>query len=227
MQMVFQNPYSSLNPRMSVDDCLSEVLLFHRLASRKEVSDRVAELLTQVGVDPSHRKRYPRAFSGGQRQRIALARALAVQPELLVADEPVSALDVSIQAEIINLFMAMRERLSLSMLFVSHDLSVVELVSDRVLVMYLGRPMEIASVADLYAEPRHPYTRALLEAVPGGTARGHSVAGEIPSPVNPPSGCVFRTRCPFAVDACGQEVPALREVAPGQHVACIREDVTG
>lgn len=227
MQMVFQDPYSSLNPRMTVQDAMEEVLTFHGIATHRESKELIAELLKQVGLDPKVMGRYPHAFSGGQRQRIALARALAVRPEFIVADEPVSALDVSIQAEVINLISSLRAELGLTLMFISHDLSVIEIVSDRVLVLYLGRPMEIGPVESLFQSAAHPYTRALLSAVPG--YKGHEIIaeGEIPSSMDPPSGCVFRTRCPFALDACASTVPRLRELAPEHYVACIREDVTG
>lgn len=227
MQMIFQDPYSSLNPRMTIRDAIAEALIFHGIVTRREVDEHIAGLLRQVGLNPDVMRRYPRAFSGGQRQRIAFARALAVRPQFIVADEPASALDVSIQAEVINLIKRLRGELGLTMMFISHDLSVVEIISDRVLVLYLGRPMEVAPVDALFDGPRHPYTRALLSAVPGYDGDSVVVEGEIPSSIDPPSGCVFRTRCPFALAACAETVPALREVVPGHQVACIRDDVTG
>ena len=228
MQMVFQDPYASLNPRMTIGDALAESLLLHGICPKSEVRDRAAGLLTQVGLRPDLLDRYPKAFSGGQRQRIAIARALASQPSFLVADEPVSSLDVSVQAEIVNLLQDLQRDLGLAMLFISHDLSVVEAVSDRVMVLYLGRPMEVAPTQQLYARPAHPYTAALLQAAPGSRHAGQKkivLSGEIPSPAAPPSGCVFRTRCPFAIEACAAQVPALRQIAPGQFKACIRDDI--
>jgi peptide/nickel transport system ATP-binding protein len=190
---------------------------------------RIAELLSLVGLAPEHAQRFPHEFSGGQRQRIGIARALAVEPQFIVADEPVSALDVSIQAQVINLLSDLRERFGLTMLFISHDLDVVEYLCDRIVVLYLGKVMEIAPAKELYKAPKHPYTEALLEASPRPDPEARRnrrlLAGDIPSPVDPPSGCVFRTRCPYALDTCAAAVPALREVAPGRFKACIRDDV--
>ncbi len=227
MQVVFQDPYGSLNPRRRVRDIIGEALLIHGIGTRADRGERVAALLGQVGLSGEAMQRYPHEFSGGQRQRIAIARALAVQPEFLVADEPVSALDVSVQAQVVNLLLDLQRDLGLAMLFIAHDLAVVHTVSDRVVVVYLGRVMETGPSAVLYRDPRHPYTRALLEAAPvPDPARRRSrmpLAGDIPSPANPPSGCVFRTRCPLAMPACAETVPPLAEVAPGHASACLRE----
>jgi oligopeptide/dipeptide ABC transporter ATP-binding protein len=228
MQMIFQDPQASLNPRMIVGDIVAEGLDIHGLVgSRKERLDRVQELLEVVGLDKEHANRYPHEFSGGQRQRIGVARALAVDPEFIVADEPVSALDVSIRAQVINLMRRLQEERNLTYLFISHDLSVVKYISDRVGVMYLGQLVELADSDELYENPLHPYTRALLSAVPVPdpdyeTERERTVlAGDLPSPVNPPSGCRFRTRCPQAVEAAAQVEPEWREVKSGHWVqAC-------
>lgn len=230
LQIIFQDPYASLNPRMRVGAILGEALATHRLAKGKAARDRrIAELLDMVGLRPEHASRFPHEFSGGQRQRIGVARALAVEPEFIVADEPLSALDVSIQSQVINLLADLRERLSLTMLFISHDLDVVEYLCDRVVVLYLGKVMEVASTEALFERPLHPYTRALLAASPkpDPTVPSERIAlqGDIPSPIDPPSGCVFRTRCPHAIAACAQHVPALEEVQPGRLAACIRKDV--
>jgi len=232
LQMIFQDPYASLNPKMRVRDTLGEALQVHGLApSRAARGERIAELLRLVGLQPEHAERYPHEFSGGQRQRIGVARALSVQPEFIVADEPLSALDVSIQAQIINLLRELRERLSLTLLFISHDLDVVEYLCDRVVVLYLGRVMEVAPTAELFARPLHPYTRALLGAAPKPDPTVPLVhvplQGDIPSPVDPPSGCVFRTRCPHAIEACARERPEPREMAPGRLKACLRDDLEG
>jgi len=224
MQIVFQDPFASLDPRMTVEGIIGEALAIHRLRTG---ADRVGELLELVGLSPDQRKRYPHQFSGGQRQRIGIARALAVNPSFIVADEPVSALDVSVQAQILNLLQDLQKKFGLTMLFISHDLLVVEHLCDRVMVMQLGRIMEIASSKRLYEAPAHPYTRALLSAAPVADVARRSerilLKGEIPSPMNPPSGCVFRTRCPYAIAACAEGVPPLREVSPGQFSACIRD----
>ena len=226
MQMVFQDPFASLNARMSIGAALEEVIRLHHGVNRREARERASTLLRQVGLSPAFLDRYPRACSGGQRQRIAIARALAPDPRFIVADEPVSALDVSVQAEVLSLLAELKDRLGLTMMFISHDLSVVEIVSDRVMVLYLGRIMEIGPTADVYARPRHPYTAALLSAAPGQAARRRIVLqGEIPSPSNPPSGCVFRTRCPFAIADCATVVPTLDEVAARHLKACIRDDI--
>jgi oligopeptide/dipeptide ABC transporter ATP-binding protein len=227
MQMVFQDPFASLNARMTIGAALEEVIRLHHGVGRREARARAGTLLSQVGLATAFLDRYPRACSGGQRQRIAIARALAPDPRFIVADEPVSALDVSVQAEVLNLLAELKDRLGLTMMFISHDLSVVEIVSDRVMVLYLGRIMEIGPTADVYARPRHPYTAALLSAAPGqGGSRARIVLqGEIPSPSDPPSGCVFRTRCPFAISDCATVVPALDVVAPQHLKACIRDDI--
>jgi peptide/nickel transport system ATP-binding protein len=214
---------------MRVGDIIGEALEIHRLASGRARRERIAELLDLVGLAADNARRYPHEFSGGQRQRIGIARALAVDPAFVVADEPVSALDVSIQAQVLGLLQDLQERLGLTMLFISHDLGVVEYVSDRVVVMYLGRVMEIAPRRELYLNPKHPYTEALLSAapVPDPTAKRTRILleGDIPSPINPPSGCVFRTRCPYAVADCARAVPELRPVAPAHLKACLRDDV--
>ena len=229
LQMIFQDPFGSLNPRMTVGAALDEAMRVHRVGAATSRRERAAALLERVGLPAASLKRYPRAFSGGQRQRIAIARALAVEPEFIVADEPVSALDVSIQAEVVNLLQGLQRDLGLAMLFISHDLAVVEVIADRVMVLYLGRVMELAPTEALFRSARHPYTRARLSASPGrrgGARRARMVlTGEIPSPANPPSGCVFRTRCPFAIEDCARVVPELREVAPGHSKACIRDDL--
>ncbi len=226
MQIIFQDPYASLNPRMSVGQTLGEALMLHKIGTRKDRDQRIGDLLEQVGLPRSAAARFPHEFSGGQRQRIGIARALAVNPEFIVADEPVSALDVSIQAQIINLLQDLRRELGLSLLFIGHDLSVIEFLCDRVIVLYLGRVMEMGTAAELYANPRHPYTRALLDAapVPDPTIRRERITlkGDLPSPVNPPSGCVFRTRCPYAIEACAEVVPPLETRESGHRVACIR-----
>ena len=223
VQMVFQDPMSSLNPRHRVDRIITEAPRFHGQISARAADGFAAELLEKVGLDPNFRSRYPHQFSGGQRQRIAIARALAVKPDIIVADESVSALDVSVQAQVLNLFMDLRRELGLAYLFISHDLGVVEHISDRVFIMYLGRVVEEARTEDLFANPLHPYSRALLDEVPRltkGKRRFQPIKGEIPSPLNPPSGCHFHPRCPLADGECRATRPALRQIAPGRTVAC-------
>ncbi len=229
MQIIFQDPFASLNPRMTVSDIIGEALQIHNLSPGRERVDRIASLLEKVGLRPESMRRYPHEFSGGQRQRIGIARALAVDPSFIVADEPVSALDVSIQAQVVNLLQDLQEELGLTVLFIAHDLAVVEYICDRIIVMYLGKIMEIAPSAELNRNPKHPYTEALLSAapIPDPTVKRQRIIleGDIPSPINPPSGCVFRTRCRYALPECAEVVPALREVSPNHFKACIRDDV--
>ncbi len=222
-QMIFQDPYASLNPRMKVQDIVGEAPLVHGITTRGGFDEYVDEQIRRAGLDPAFKKRYPHQFSGGQRQRIGIARALAVKPEFLVCDEAVAALDVSIQAQILNLFMQLRSELDLTYLFISHDLGVVEHLSDRVVIMYLGRVVEQAPSEEVFARPNHPYTSSLLSSVPRIEARKRAFAvvqGEIPSPLNPPSGCHFHPRCPHATERCKVEVPKLKEIAPGHFSAC-------
>src|SRR5919198_192086 len=227
MQMIFQDPYASLNPRMTVGDIIGEPIEVHHLAAGRKKQERVQELLKVVGLNPYFTNRYPHEFSGGQRQRIGVARALAVEPDFIVCDEPISALDVSIRAQIVNLLEELQGRFDLTYLFIAHDLSVVRHISDRVAVMYLGKIVELADRKSLYDEPLHPYTKALLAAVPipdpdlEGRRERVVLRGEVPSPLNPPAGCVFHPRCPVAVDRCPREVPELREIRPGHWAACI------
>jgi len=227
MQMIFQDPYASLNPRMTVLDIIGEALDIHGLAkSRAERKYRVEQLLELVGLSAEHASRYPHEFSGGQRQRIGITRALAVEPEFIVCDEPISALDVSIQAQIVNLLTDLQKKMGLTYLFVAHDLAMVKYVSDRIAVMYLGQIVELARSEDLYDEPQHPYTKALMSAIPIPDPETEAkkeriiLQGEIPNPMNPPSGCPFRTRCPHASVRCALEAPAFREVRPGHWAAC-------
>lgn len=227
IQMIFQDPFASLNPRMRVQDIIGEAPVLHGVVDAKDAADYVAEVMLRVGLDPEYRRRYPHQFSGGQRQRIGIARALAVKPDFLVCDEAIAALDVSIQAQVINLFMDLREDLDLTYLFISHDLSVVEHISDRVVIMYLGRVVEVATTDDIFETANHPYTLALLNEVPRLDMRGFDyqpVAGEIPSPLDPPPGCHFHPRCPHATARCREERPVLREVAPGRLSACHLND---
>jgi peptide/nickel transport system ATP-binding protein len=231
MQIVFQDPFASLNPRMTAGDIVGEPLSVHGLASGERKQERVAELFQQVGLRPDQMKNYPHQFSGGQRQRICIARALSLGPSLIVCDEPVSALDVSIQAQVINLLIDLQRQRNFSYLFIAHDLAVVAHISHRVAVMYLGRIVEIADKAELFANPRHPYTQALLASVPVANPRVKRltplVEGDVPSPINPPSGCAFHTRCRYAMDRCRQERPPLVEAGTGHQVACWLNDGTG
>lgn len=228
VQMIFQDPYSSLNPRITIGEIIREPLDIHRQGTPAERTARVDELLEQVGLQPSWKNRYPHEFSGGQRQRVGVARSLALGPKLIIADEPVSALDVSVQGQILNLMVKFQQELGLTYIFISHDLSVVEYISDRVAIMYLGRIVELGTRQQIFDRPAHPYTRALMEAVPVAHPSERRVrepiSGESPSAVNPPSGCAFHPRCPFATEICRGEVPQLEEVAEGQMVACARKD---
>ena len=227
IQMIFQDPFASLNPRMRVIDIIGEAPVTHGFTAAVGKDKYVCDVMKRVGLDPEYRRRYPHQFSGGQRQRIGIARALAVNPEFLVCDEAIAALDVSIQAQVINLFMDLREDLDLTYLFISHDLSVVKHISDRIVIMYLGRIVEISPTDELYADPNHPYTQALLNEVPQLEHRGRDykpVEGEIPSPLDPPSGCHFHPRCPHATDRCATERPELREIAPTRWSACHLND---
>ncbi len=231
MQIVFQDPFASLNPRMTAGDIVGEPISVHGLAAGREKQERVAKLFEQVGLRPDQMRNYPHQFSGGQRQRICIARALALGPRLIVCDEPVSALDVSIQAQVINLLIDLQRAHGFSYLFIAHDLAVVAHISHRVAVMYLGRIVEIADKAELFKDPRHPYTQALLASVPIADPRSKRlkplVDGDVPSPVNPPSGCAFHTRCRYAMPRCKTERPALRDTGPGHQVACLLNDGTG
>ena len=231
MQIVFQDPFASLNPRMTAGDIVGEPLAVHGLATGRALEARVARLFEQVGLRPDQMRNFPHQFSGGQRQRICIARALALEPRLIVCDEPVSALDVSIQAQVINLLIDLQRQHGFSYLFIAHDLAVVAHISHRVAVMYLGRIVEIADKAELFDNPRHPYTQALLASVPLADPRKKRlqplVDGDVPSPLNPPSGCAFHTRCRYAMDRCKIERPPLRDAGPGHQVACLLNDGTG
>ncbi|SKA29964.1 ABC transporter ATP-binding protein [Consotaella salsifontis] len=229
MQIIFQDPFASLDPRKRVDAIIGEALSIHRLGRRSERRGRIAELLRLVGLPEDAMARFPHEFSGGQRQRIGIARALAVEPRFVIADEPVSALDVSVQAQIVNLIQDLQSELGLSLLFIAHDLGVIEHLCDRTIVMYLGRIMEVAPTKRLYSAPRHPYTRALLSAAPSldrnAAHEKQVLEGEVPSPINPPSGCVFRTRCPYAIKDCAEIVPPAIAVEPDHVSACIRTEL--
>lgn len=227
IQMIFQDPFASLNPRKRVRNIIGNAPLVHGIAKRSELDEYLDKVMLRCGLDPTFKRRYPHQFSGGQRQRIGIARALAVNPEFIVCDEAVAALDVSIQAQILNLFMKLREELNLTYLFISHDLGVVEHISDRIVIMYLGRVVEAAKAEELFAEPNHPYTQALLREVPrleNRRSRFTPVKGEIPSPLDPPAGCHFNPRCPHAMDLCRDEVPMLKEIAPDRFSACHLND---
>jgi oligopeptide/dipeptide ABC transporter ATP-binding protein len=224
MRMIFQDPFSSLNPRLTVGELIGEPLEIHGVAKGKEAEARVAELMRAVGLDPAYMRRYPHEFSGGQRQRIGLARTLSLNPRMIVADEPVSALDVSVQAQVLNLLQELQQKLGLTIIFVAHDLSVVEHISDRIAVMYVGRIVELADTEQLLNDPQHPYTEALLSSIPPANpdvvVERIKLQGEVPSPARPPSGCVFHTRCAYARPECSQRVPELRQVSPGHYVSC-------
>ncbi|MFT9847438.1 ABC transporter ATP-binding protein [Aneurinibacillus sp. REN35] len=235
MQMIFQDPYASLNPRMTIGDIIGEAIDLHKLASGAKRKERIQELLRLVGLKADHMNRFPHEFSGGQRQRIGIARALAVEPKFIVCDEPISALDVSIQAQVVNLLSDLQDKMGLTYLFIAHDLSMVKHISDRVAVMYLGKLAEVAASEELYASPLHPYTQALLSAIPipdPEVERGRQrivLKGDVPSPMNPPSGCHFRTRCPYAMESCAKIDPVWQEVKPEHFVAChlYNKDIMG
>lgn len=228
VQMIFQNPHSSLNPRMTVKDIVGSGMKLHGIASEKELDSRVEAILKRVGLNRDHMSRFPHEFSGGQKQRIGIARALSVEPEFIICDEPISALDVSIQAQVLNMLKELQEELGLTYLFIAHDLSVVKYISDRVIVMYLGTMVEFADAEELYENPLHPYTQVLLSSIPVADPKlvrekkRILVKGEIPSPINPPDSCRFAERCPYAAEACYQQLPPLKEVKPGHYVACHR-----
>ena len=230
MQIVFQDPYSSLNPRMKVGDIIGEPLIVHSIGNKQERKDRIAELLRVVKLDPDYANRYPHQFSGGQRQRIGIARALALNPDFIVADEPVSALDVSVQAQVVNLLQDLQAQFGLTYLFISHGLAVVEHISTRVGVMYLGKIVELASSAELYENPKHPYTQALLASIPlpdpeqTRDRKRIALSGEVPTPMNPPSGCRFHTRCPYVMEKCKNTEPEFKEITPGHFAACFLND---